>query len=95
MSRQESPYITNCGFCEQGLLRFMRCPDCSAVCAVCDECELIWRDIAAVHQEPACASSSSYPKCPACSTASQTWTKLDAEGVSQAELQSYVSGESG
>ena len=48
MSTDEIPYICECGFCEEGLLRFRSCPECEAICAVCDECELVWEDIAEV-----------------------------------------------
>ena len=94
MNTQEAPYISNCGFCEQGMLRFMRCPHCDTVCAVCDECELIWKDIAAVHNQPKSKSSSSFPNCPACNTASERWGKLDMDEVAIAKLHDYVAGES-
>ena len=41
MSQQELPYIARCAFCENGLLRPMRCSNCDGVVAICDECELI------------------------------------------------------
>ena len=41
MTQQESPYIAQCSFCREGLLRFMRCRQCDAVVAICDQCELI------------------------------------------------------
>ena len=37
MSTDETPYICECEFCEQGLLRFRSCPECEAICAVCEE----------------------------------------------------------
>jgi len=94
MSTKESPYISTCGFCEQGMLRFMRCSQCDAVCAVCDECELIWKDIAVVHEDPKSESASSFPTCPACDKASERWRKLDRDEVNRAKLHSYVAGES-
>ena len=61
MKQKETPYIAHCSFCKQGLLRFMRCRECDAVIAICDECELTWRNIASVHSNPRCPSSGSFP----------------------------------
>ena len=58
------PHIARCGFCEQGLLRFMRCHSCTTVVAVCDECELVWLDIAAVKDDPEDAVLVSVPQMP-------------------------------
>lgn len=92
MSKEESPYIRHCGFCQQGMLRFMRCRECGGVCAICDECELAWDDIPAVSENAKAGSSGSFPKCTACGEASARWKKLDEEEVHLANLDTYVAG---
>ncbi|NLY00183.1 MAG: hypothetical protein GXY83_29140 [Rhodopirellula sp.] len=94
MKEQELPYVAPCSFCNQGLLRFMRCRECDAVVAVCDQCELVWRDIAAVHRNPHCPSSGSYPACPACGHPQARWSRLTRRKVEQADLEPYIGGES-
>lgn len=94
MKHKEMPYITQCSYCKQGLVRFMRCRECDAVIAVCDECELMWRNIASVHSNPRCPSSGSFPSCPACNTPEARWSRLDCAKVVGACLTQYMSGES-
>lgn len=85
MNEQESPYVCHCGFCEQGLLRLMRCQHCGIVAAVCDECELVWVDLALVSAEPTSPSSSSFPACPACKT-EREWQRLTEAAIADADL---------
>jgi hypothetical protein len=94
MNREKFPYITECGFCENGLLRFMRCVQCEAVSAVCDECELIWSDVEAVSADPSCPSSSAYPACPVCGARDAAWTKLEQQEAEEANLGPFIAGES-
>ncbi len=94
MKQQASPYIAQCSFCNQGLLRFMRCRECDAVVAVCDQCELLWRNLAAVHSNPRCPASGTYPACPACGNAEARWSRLTRLKVDEASLNQYVGGES-
>ncbi len=94
MTQQESPYIAQCSFCREGLLRFMRCRQCDAVVAICDQCELIWRNIAAVHTNTRCPSSGSFPACPVCGTVDAGWSRLNRHNVIEASLSQYIAGES-
>jgi len=94
MNQPKLPYIARCSFCNQGLLRFMRCRQCAAVIAVCDECELTWRDLAAVHSNPRCPPAGTYPTCPACKTPDAGWSYLDCAKVVDASLTQYMAGES-
>jgi hypothetical protein len=89
------PYIARCGFCEQGLLRFMRCHSCTTVVGVCEECELVWLDIAAVKDDPKTRSSSAFPKCPACHSKHAYWSWLTREEVESSSLVRYVAEETG
>jgi hypothetical protein len=84
------PHIALCGFCEQGLLRFMRCNSCTTVVAVCEECELVWLDIAAVKDDPHMPSSSAFPKCPACHSKHAYWSWLTREEIEGSSLVRYV-----
>lgn len=94
MSKEERPYIRHCDFCEQGMLRFMRCRDCDSVSAICDECELTWSDIAEVSAQASAKSAGSFPACPNCGAQTADWDKLDSREVRKAKLEDYVSGQS-
>ena len=94
MKHQDSlPHIARCGFCEQGLLRFMRCHSCTTVVAVCDECELVWLDIAAVKDDPQTRSSSAFPKCPACHSKHAYWSRLTRQEIESSSLSRYMAEE--
>ena len=92
MSKEERPYLRHCGFCEQGMLRFMRCRACDSVCAICDECELTWNDLAEVSEQAKAMSSGSFPACPNCGEPKADWSRLDSQEVSKAQLDGYVAG---
>ena len=94
MSTEERPYIRHCGFCKQGMLRFMRCRECNAVCAVCDECELSWADVAEASKKAEAKSAGSFPACPHCGRAEARWDLLGSEDVERAKLGEYVAGRS-
>jgi hypothetical protein len=87
---QEYPHIARCGFCGQGLLRFMRCHSCMTVVAVCDECELVWLDIPAVIDDPQLPSSAAFPKCPACHSKHAYWSRLTRAEVASSGLVRYM-----
>ena len=82
------PYVRTCGFCENGLLRFWVCPAEKRIVALCDECELYWDDIAAVHKDADAPSSGAYP------VLEGEWRAATTEEVEEAGLGSYVRGES-
>ena len=92
MSDDEAAYICQCGFCEEGLLRFMRCQRCDEIAAVCDECELVWDDIAEVSEDPAVPSAAAFPSCPACGAKRAKWTQLEDSEIDEAELTDFVAG---
>ena len=91
--RYESPYVASCRFCEQGLLRLTRCDSCKSIVAMCDECELIWNDVAAVREHTGLEASSSFPHCATCNE-DVRWTRLSLEEVKEAGLKRFVIGES-
>ena len=90
----QAPYVARCSFCDQGLLRLIQCPLCETVVAVCDECELVWRDVAAVSADPRLSSSSAFPGCPECRTKIAEWTRLTRDEIDQVGLGVYVRGAS-
>lgn len=94
MSRHKLPYLARCEFCEQGLLRFMQCDRCSAVVGVCDECELTWGDVRAVHADPRLKSSSVFPHCPGCGATDGVAIRLNRTQVAHAGLKDCIRGES-
>lgn len=56
-----------CPFCGQGLLRFWKCANCASIILLCDECELVWRDLDEVAEfgDPS-HHQATYPECPNC-----------------------------
>jgi hypothetical protein len=94
MSQKVLPYITHCAMCSTGHIRFLRCRDCDAIIAVCDECRLTWRNLASIHSNPHCPASGHFPACPACNTPEAHWAYLDHERVVAACLTHYMAGES-
>jgi len=94
MSKEKKPYVSHCGFCQEGLLRFRQCPACDAVCAVCDECELTWSDIVEVSGNPRAKAAGSFPTCPACGETRKRWPILDARQLRKFGLADYIGGES-
>ncbi|MHB0954867.1 MAG: hypothetical protein ACYC6N_04215 [Pirellulaceae bacterium] len=90
MNQENYLYIVRCGFCEQGLLRFMRCHSCTTVVAVCLECELVWLDIAAVKENPQIPSSTAFPTCPACRSSQPYWSRLTRAEVEKTSLVRFM-----
>ena len=94
MNQKVLPYITLCAACSKGHIRFLRCRNCDAVIAVCDQCHLAWRNIASIHSNPQCPASGQFPACPACNTTEARWSQLDHTRVVDACLTHYMAGES-
>ncbi len=90
MPEQEQPYLRSCPFCGDGLLRLYRCGRCGAVVAMCDECELIWRDLAKVRRRGKPQSDAAFPACPACDTKRVKWSRLNREEIREASLEKYL-----
>lgn len=88
--KKEPPHAGSCSFCGDGLLRFLRCGGCESIVACCDECELIWADLAAVTADPEARSSGAYPDCPVCREKEPKWTRLSAAQVRKANLGEYI-----
>lgn len=88
------PYIASCRFCEQGRLRFARCQACGAVVAMCDECELVWKEIAAVRDDPTTPADGAFPACPLCDWPQAGWDLLTLDDVEQSALAEFVAGQS-
>ena len=60
--------LRECSACHgQGMLLLMECPHCRAVLAVCDECDLIWSDVARIAVELNAPADGTFPKCSECS----------------------------
>ena len=94
MSAEEHPFIGSCSFCGDGLLRFLQCGTCEQVVALCDECELMWSDIAGVSHDANLSSDSSYPRCPHCGDEYAEFKWLSIADVQDEKLEQYVDGES-
>lgn len=94
MSNEERPYIESCGFCGDGLLRFHRCTSCDQIVALCDECELMWQDIAALSEDPALPSDTAFPQCPACGYEDAEFAKVTMGEIEEQKLDQFSAGES-
>lgn len=92
MTSRVRPYIGQCGFCGQGLLRVMRCKSCQAVIVLCDECELLWSDPVQVAQDPQVRSSGAFPACPHCGTDPSEFEFLNVPQLGAYNLESYIQG---
>lgn len=90
MTQKELPYVNQCAFCTNGLLHLRRCVTCQSVVAMCDECELIWRDVAAVSRNADQPSDGAFPGCPACGQDPATWVKLYPHEIRADRLDTYL-----
>ena len=87
MPEQDLPYLRSCPVCGDGLLRLYRCGRCDAVVAMCDECELIWSDVAEVRRTAKPKSDAAFPACPACEAKRVKWFRLRREEIRDAGLE--------
>ena len=94
MSGEVKPYIESCSFCGDGLLRFYRCEVCDDIVALCDECELMWRDIAMLSDDPNLSSDTSFPQCPSCGEPQAEFSLVTSEELEERKLDQYSAGES-
>lgn len=94
MSANERPFLGNCSFCGDGLLRFLQCETCEQVVVLCDECELMWADVQAVSDDANLSSDSNYPTCPYCGDENGEFIWLSLEDLVDVKLQQFVGGES-
>jgi hypothetical protein len=94
MSESERPYICECGFCGDGLIRFFRCSECDHVVGLCDECELMWEDIERLSHDPNLSADSSFPVCPSCGYPRAKWSRPTVEELEELDLDEFISGES-
>ncbi|MCU0980583.1 MAG: hypothetical protein MUF25_15645 [Pirellulaceae bacterium] len=90
MSEQPLPYLRSCPVCGDGQLQLHRCGRCDAVVAICDECELIWRDAAEASRSAEPKSDAAFPACPACGAQRVKWFRLDRGEIRAAGLEAYM-----
>lgn len=94
MSNDERPFIESCGFCANGLLRFLRCSTCDEIVAFCDECELMWKDVGEVSEDPNLPSDSNFPTCPACGELRAEFQQPSPEEIEEMNLDRFSAGNS-
>lgn len=90
MPEQEQPYLRSCPFCGDGLLRLYRCGRCGTVVAMCDECELLWRDVAELSRSAKPKSDAAFPACPACRARRAKWFRLSRDEIREADLAEHL-----
>lgn len=90
----DRPYIAECTFCHDGLIRLYHCEACRAVCAICDECELLWRNPEEIASDPNATTDDSFPKCPVCNSAQPVWSQLTEVEIDAQNLTDLVKGSS-
>ena len=88
--RKPAPYVGRCSVCEDGLLRLFRCCDCGTIVAMCDECELIWRDVAEASRSAKPKSDAAFPACPACDTKRVKWFRLNRAEIRDAGFETHL-----
>jgi hypothetical protein len=59
---------------------------------MCDECELIWTNLAEIFSNPRTPADAAFPACPACKHEQAAWTTLSAEEIQEAGLGGYLGG---
>ena len=91
MPEQKLPSLRSCPVCSDGLLSLYRCGRCDAVAAICDECELIWRDVARVCRSVKPKSNAAFPACPACEAKRVKWFRLNLDEIREAGLEELLS----
>lgn len=91
MSAEKLPYLRSCPVCGDGQLRLYRCGRCDAIVAICDECELIWRDAAQARRVDKPPSDAAFPDCPACKMKQATWFRLTSAEIRTAGLEVFLS----
>lgn len=84
------PYVAECAVCGNGLLRLMECTECGTIAAVCDECELLWTEIADVYEDPSIEADGAYPRCPTCDVRKSRWKRLSIDKIQEYELDEFV-----
>ena len=94
MSDEVRPYIESCTFCGNGLLRFRRCTNCDEIVALCDECELMWRDIDQLSHNSNLPSDTSWPQCPSCGEVEAEFVHVTPEELAERKLDQFSAGES-
>jgi hypothetical protein len=92
MSEQKFPYLDQCRFCGQGLLRFWQCGTCGAWLVMCDECELVWADVPTVAGDPTGPADAAYPYCPVCGGVGEQWILANDAAVQAGGWGPYVRG---
>ncbi len=83
-----APYLGECGFCGNGLLRFWLCEEHDETIALCDECELYWTDPRAVKSDPNHPSSGAYP------ALEGNWRAATIDEISDRGLAELIEGDS-
>ncbi len=94
MADRESPYVNQCSFCEEGLLRLHRCAGCGTIAAICDECELMWCDVQAVSRDADTPADTTFPDCDKCQLSESTWSRMEPDEIKQADLEGCLAGRS-
>ena len=83
-------YICECRVCGNGLVRFWKYRD--ELVALCDECELVWDDVAKLANDTATEACGSYPAGSDGSGTEEDWKPATRRDVVRAELEDVIAG---
>ncbi len=83
-------YICECRVCGNGLVRFWNYRD--NVVGLCDECELVWGDVAVLANKPTTKAGGSFPGGPDRKGAEDDWKRATRRDVERADLDEFVAG---
>ncbi|MGI9243909.1 MAG: hypothetical protein ACR2RV_24140 [Verrucomicrobiales bacterium] len=83
-------YICECRVCGNGLVRFWKFRD--GVVGLCDECELMWNDVAALSSKPGHRADGSFPAGPGRDGGEAEWKPATRRDVERAELDGSIEG---
>lgn len=88
------PYLLSCPCCEQGLIRIGVCSSCDRMAAICDECELIWKEPSEIKSKADAKPDGQHPICPHCGKKVDAWQFPTTQELKTAGLGDLIAGQS-
>lgn len=83
-------YICGCAVCGNGLVRFWMYRE--AIVGLCDECELVWDDLARLQKQPKSRPAGSFPTGPDRDGGEADWKPARRWEVEKCGLEGLVAG---
>ena len=88
--RMRTGYVCECGVCGNGLVRYWMYRGC--VVGMCDDCELVWSDLAALAKKNTTKAEGSFPGGPDEKGKEGDWKLATHRDVDRADFDGTVAG---